>query len=125
MFVFVYGVLHLNHLQVGMQSELPDGVEVKVKLVLVDLLEVLLDVVKVLQSHSEVVLSLIRVAYLVFIPHALHVMDVQNLAFLAKLTHGSFSFGDVVNSDKVLRRLGVKVSVCLVKFPCLFVIVRG
>ena len=86
-----------------MQSELPDGVEVEVKLVFVDLLEVLLDVVKVLQSHSEVVLSLIRVAHLVFIPHTLHVMDVQNLSLLAKLTHGSFSFGNVVNSDKIPR----------------------
>lgn len=78
-FVEVDLVLHLDHFEVAGEGELADGIEVEIELILVDLIEVTLDVVEVLEGESQMALAKVRLAALNFVPHALHIMNVQCL----------------------------------------------
>ena len=54
--IAVDAILHVDHLEVGVEGELTHGVKVEVELVLVDLIEMPLDVVVVLEGQPEVTL---------------------------------------------------------------------
>ena len=58
----------------------------KVELVLIDLIEVALDVVIVLESQAEVVLSEVGGGTFSLKPHTLHIVDVETLIITGILT---------------------------------------
>ena len=62
-----------------MKGVLAHGIEMKVELILIDLIEVTLDVIVVLQGQAEVVLSEVGGATFCLKPHTLHVVDVEAL----------------------------------------------
>lgn len=61
----------------------------EVKLVFVDLIEVLFYVVEVLQSQAELSLSQVGGTALSLIPHALHVVNIETLVVSLVLTEKS------------------------------------
>lgn len=71
----------------------------KIELIFVYLLKMLLNKVEHFQSHAIVSLSQVWKPDFVFIPHALHIMNIQILAFFAEQTHNIFSFLEFINSD--------------------------
>lgn len=89
--VLVYLVLHGEHLEVGLDGELARGIEVEVKLIFVDLIEVLLYVVEILESLPQETLPDESLSAFNLVPHALHVVHIEALVFtrvLAEEGHG-------------------------------------
>lgn len=101
--VLIDAILHCDHLEIAAESKLANGVEVEIELVLIDLVKVLLNVVEILESKSEVALSQMAFAALNFVPHALHVVDVESVIalVLGEESHGVFGLLELVNSDHV------------------------
>ena len=96
----------------------------EVKLVLIDLLEMLLNVVEILESKSELTLPHVGLSTFDFIPHALHVMDIEVLVIstlLAEQCHGLLCLLQLIDPDHVSRGHSIEISVGKVQLPGLVV----
>jgi len=75
----------------------------EIKLILINLIKVLLDIVEVLQSQAQVALSKLGGATFSFEPHALHIMDIETFLTLvfAEKSHSFLGLFNLVISDQV------------------------
>lgn len=73
------------------------GVEVEVELVCVNTSQMLVDPVEVLQGQTEVVLAEVGLAHLHFVPHLLHIVNVQFVVVLREREDHLFHLRDLVD----------------------------
>jgi len=110
--VLVNVILHIKHLKVRIESVFSHSVKMKISLIFFDLFKVFFDVVKHLKCHSIISLSQMRVAHFIFIPKALHIVNIQTLrTFFAEKGHDIFSLFKFVNFNKLARGDSVKVTI--------------
>jgi hypothetical protein len=120
--VAVYVVFHVKHLEVGIDSKLSKAIEMEVKLIFIYRFEVLFNEVEVFESQPYVILTQVAQSAFTFIPHALHIVNIEGpITLFAEQSHCFLSFLNLIIAEPVSRSHGIEVSICQVKFSCLVI----